>query len=156
MEKRLKICLACSVGGHLTQMRQLEKLYKKHDYFFLTEDTELTRDFAKKERVLFLKLVNRRKLNFLIYFPFNTLKTLNYLIKEKPDTIICTGALSTVPCCLIGKLMNKKIIFIESFAKIDTPTLTGRLVYRFADLFIVQWEQMLTHYPKAIYGGSIY
>ena len=30
------------------------------------------------------------------------------------------------------------------------------MVYRIADVFVVQWESMLEHYPKAIYGGWIY
>lgn len=38
-------------------------------------------------------------------------------------------------------------------ANINKKTITGRLVYKFADLFIVQWESMLKIYPKAIYRG---
>jgi beta-1,4-N-acetylglucosaminyltransferase len=154
--KSAKVCLACSVGGHLTQMLQLKALYCKYDYFFITEDTEITQELSKKEKIYFMKLINRRKLNFLFLFVYNTIKTICCLIKERPEFIISTGTLSAVPCCIIGKIFGIKLIYIESFAKINTPTLTGRIVYRFADLFIVQWEQMLKHYPKAKYGGGIY
>ena len=58
--------------------------------------------------------------------------------------------------CLIGKLFKKKLIFIESFAKVNSPTLTGKLLYKFADQFYVQWEQMKEHYPNAIFKGGIY
>ena len=58
--------------------------------------------------------------------------------------------------CLIGKLTRRKLIFIESFAKVNSPTLTGKLLYKFADQFYVQWEQMKEHYPKAIFEGGIY
>jgi len=152
----MKIALACSVGGHLTQMRQLEKLYKNYDYFFITEDTLMTRDLARKEKVYLLKLINRKKWNFLFILLVNFLKSVQCLLKEKPDVIVCTGALSSIPFCLVGKMLGIKLIFIESFAKMDTPTITGKLLYKFADVFIVQWESMLEHYPKAIYGGSIY
>ncbi|WP_192896626.1 PssD/Cps14F family polysaccharide biosynthesis glycosyltransferase [Cohnella sp. AR92] len=152
----MKIALACSVGGHLTQMRQLSKFYKKHEYFFITEDTLMTQQMAKHEKVRLLRLINRKKWNFPLLFLFNTIKSLYYLIKEKPDMIISTGALSAVPVLLIGKLMRRKIVFIESFAKMHSPTLTGRIAYRFSDLFIVQWESMLRFYPKAVFGGSIY
>ena len=57
---------------------------------------------------------------------------------------------------LLQKLFKKKIIFIESFAKLNSPTLTGKLVYKFADQFYVQWEEMLAVYPNAIYRGGIY
>ena len=58
--------------------------------------------------------------------------------------------------CLIGHLFKSKIIYIETFAKINSKSKTGSLVYKFADLFIVQWEDMLKLYPKAIYKGGIY
>ena len=60
------------------------------------------------------------------------------------------------PFCLVGKLKRKKIIYIESFARVDKKSLTGRLVYPFADLFLVQWEPMLKCYPKAEYVGGIF
>ena len=51
---------------------------------------------------------------------------------------------------------KKKIIYIESFARVDEASLTGKLMYPIADKFIVQWEEMLKLYPKAVYGGAIY
>lgn len=156
MNKKIKICLACSVGGHLTQMTQLSKLYKKHNYFFITEDTELTRDIKKTEKAYLIKLINRKKWNFIFLLIYNTIYSLMIFLKEKPDMVISTGALSAVPFCVIAKITGKKFIFIESFAKMDTPTLSGRILYNFADMFIVQWEKLLAFYPKALYGGSIY
>lgn len=61
-----------------------------------------------------------------------------------------------IPICLIAKLFGKKLIYIESFAKINSPTLSGKMLYRFADRFYIQWESMRKYYPKAIYCGSIY
>ena len=58
--------------------------------------------------------------------------------------------------CYIGKLFGSKIIYIETYANRNTKTATGRLIYPISDLFIVQWEEMLKIYPKAVYGGSIY
>ena len=56
----------------------------------------------------------------------------------------------------IGKIFGSKIIFIESFANSSSKSITGKIVYKFADLFIVQWENMLNIYPKSVYGGWIY
>ena len=57
---------------------------------------------------------------------------------------------------LIAKILGSKIIYIETFANITTKTITGKLVYKFADLFIVQWKSMLELYPNAKYGGWIF
>ena len=61
-----------------------------------------------------------------------------------------------IPICLISKLMGKKLIYIESLQKLLHPTETGKLLYKFADRFYVQWESMLKFYPKAKYLGGIY
>ena len=58
--------------------------------------------------------------------------------------------------CLIAKIFGSKIIYIETFANIDTKTITGKMLYPVSDLFIVQWSKMKKHYPKAIDGGWIY
>ena len=57
--------------------------------------------------------------------------------------------------CYLGKIFGSKIIYIETFANRNKKTATGRLI-SIADLFIVQWKEMLKLYPKAVYGGSIY
>lgn len=55
----------------------------------------------------------------------NTFKFVYILIKQKPDLVIATGVLAMIPLCLLVKLSRKKLIYIESFAKINSPTLTG-------------------------------
>ena len=76
--------------------------------------------------------------------------------KEKPDVIIASGAAVAVPFAYLGKLMGKKLIYIEVFDRIDKPTVTGKMVYPITDRFIVQWEEMKKVYPKAINLGSIF
>ena len=58
--------------------------------------------------------------------------------------------------CLIGNFFGSKIVFIETFANVESKTMTGKYVYRFADKFIVQWPNMKKLYPKAEYNGWIY
>ena len=79
-----------------------------------------------------------------------------YYIKIRPKVIITTGTHTAGPMCCIGKLLGSKVIYIETLANSKTKTATGRLIYHIADLFIVQWEDMLKLYPKAKYGGWIY
>lgn len=127
----------------------------KYKSFIITEKTEYLP--AKNNiQTYYIKQVNRRSITFIPFMIINIFKTLRIFLKEKPDIIISTGALATIPICIISKLFSKKVIFIESFAKINTPTLTGKLLYRFADQFYVQWEDMLKVYPDAIYKGGIY
>ena len=155
MEERPKICFAASSGGHYDQLLMLKPLMEQYDSFVVTEET-LYKTQIKNEKMYYLKQINRKERSFLVRMAMNTIQSLKIFHREKPDLVICTGVLAMIPICLIAKLMGKKLIYIESFAKVTSPTKTGKLLYRFADQFYVQWETMLKVYPKAIYLGGIY
>lgn len=104
----------------------------------------------------YMKQVNRKEKTFIPRMIANTFRALKIYRKEKPDVVICTGVLAMIPMCLISKLHGKKLIYIESFAKVTSATLTGKLLYKYADQFYVQWPEMQKIYPKAIYLGGIY
>lgn len=77
------------------------------------------------------------------------------VVKDRPELVISTGAGMVVPTCIIGKLLGAKLVFIETAARVTTPSRTGMFLYRFADEFYVQWEPLLKVYPKARYGGVL-
>ena len=157
--KKKNVMFISSTGGHFNELSQLKPLLKKYDYYIVTE---------KEKDKMYLKEKYKNKVSYLVYgtkdhmltYPFkllyNTLKSFFIYLKFRPKVIITTGAHTAGPMCLIGKIFGSKIIFIESMANIKTKTITGRIVYKFADLFIVQWESMLSLYPKAKYGGWIF
>lgn len=157
MKKR--VMFISSTGGHLSEMMQLSPMFDKYEYFIITEKTKSNMYLKEKYKNRVGYLVYGTKSRFLVY-PFkllyNCFKSLFYYIKVRPKAIITTGAHTAGPMCCIGKILGSKIIYIETLANINTKTITGRIIYRFADLFIVQWESMLKLYPKAKYGGWIY
>lgn len=147
----MKICLICSAGGHLTQIRKLESLYKRYDYFFVTFFNEPAADLAQREPFYFVKDPGRNIINFII----NIFHSIKIFAQEKPDIIISTGAGVTIPMCWIGRIFRKKLIFIESWSRVEKPSISGKLIYPIANLFIVQWEEMLKFYPKAVFKGAL-
>lgn len=154
MKKQKKICLISSSGGHFEQLKMLKELSRKYEVFIVTEKTKYNKD--DKNINSFLIQVNRKEVLFLVKMIINAIKSLKIIIREKPDVIISTGVLATIPMCILGKKFQKKLIYIESFAKITSPTKTGKLLYKYADRFYVQWEEMLKYYPNAICKGGIY
>lgn len=154
-EKKIKICFAASSGGHYEQLMMLRPLMEKYDSFVVTEKTFYGAKI-KNARMYYMMQVNRREKTFILRMIVNTCKAFFIYLKEKPDVVICTGVLATIPICLITKFMGKKLIFIESFAKVTSATETGKLMYKYADQFYVQWPQMLKIYPNAICLGGIY
>ena len=154
MYRKRKVCFASSSGGHLEELSRLSSLVQDGDFVFTEKSDFNTLQWCRK--VTYVTQINRKELLFIPKLIGLFLKSFFWLIKEKPDIIVSTGALVTCPISLLGKLMRKKIIYIESFARVDNASLTGKLFYKIADVFIVQWEELLKIYPKAIYGGGIF
>ena len=74
----------------------------------------------------------------------------------RPDAIIGAGPSICVPVSLVGKLHGAKIIHIETASRIHRPSLTGRIMYRLADLFFIQWETLQVVFPRAVYAGRLW
>ena len=154
-----KVLFIASTGGHLNELMQLAPMFDKYDYHIITEKTKSTDSLVNKYGKKIDYLVYGTKDKKIVYpfkFIFNCFKSLALYIKWRPSYIVTTGTHTAVPICYIGKLFGSKIIFIETFANSKTKTLSGRMIYPIANLFIVQWKEMLKLYPKAVYGGWIY
>lgn len=152
--KDIKVCFASSSGGHLEQLLALKPLMERYDSFILTERTAYTAKFPVRAR--YVKQVNRHEASFLPRMAANAAVSLKDWIVERPDVIVCTGVLATIPFCLIGHALGSKLVYIESFAKTDSPTMTGKLMRKHADRFYVQWGSMLEVYPEARFVGGVY
>jgi UDP-N-acetylglucosamine:LPS N-acetylglucosamine transferase len=150
-----KICFIASTGGHFEQLMMLKPLMIKYNSFIVTEKTKYDTKSVDINQYYLIQ-VNRRELTFILKMFINIIKSLIIFFKEKPDIVISTGVLATIPMCIITKVFKKKLIYIESFAKINSPTLTGKLLYKYADAFYIQWEELIKFYPSAIYKGGIY
>jgi len=147
-----KICIATSSGGHLKEVLQLKPFYSKYEHYFVTMPRPDGKDLSKTEKVFFVKCPSRNP----IFFAVNFVQSLKIFLKETPDVVVSCGADAALATCWIAKFFGKKIIYIESFCRPSKPSLTGKLVYPVADLFIYQWKELDKYYPKGKYGESIF
>ncbi len=148
---KLNICLVSSSGGHYEQLRMLAPLGETYDLFWVTEKTdyESTADYYVWQTGL-------KDLLFPFKLIVNMVITLRIFLKERPDVVITTGTMAALPFALLAKWFRKKLVYIETFARVHDSTKTGRKLYKHADLFIYQWEGLKDIYPNGVYGGSIY
>jgi len=154
-----KVLFISSTGGHLNELFQLESMFKNYDYHLITEKTKVNLKLKEKYKKNLDYLMYGTKshlFKYIFVFSYNIFKSLYLYFKIRPKYIVTTGAHTCVPMCYIGKLFGSKIVYIETFANIHTKTITGRIIYPIANLFLVQWESMLELYPKAKLGGWIY
>ena len=152
MEK-IKICYTASEGGHTHELMQISGLFEKYPGILITESQHITGGF---DAVYTLAQVNRKRLSFLLRFVGSFFRVWKILRKERPTHIISFGAMCTVPVCVIGKLMKIRVVYVESYTRIQDLSLSGKLIYPLADLFVVQWKQLVSMYPKAVYGGALF
>ncbi len=154
-----KVLFISSTGGHLNELLQLSPLFEKYDYYIITEKDKTNEYLEDKYegRVSYLPYGTRSHLiKYIFVYTYLIIKTIFLYFKIRPKVIVTTGTHTVGPMCCLGKIFRTKIIYIETFANINKKTATGRLLYPIADLFIVQWEEMLKIYPKAVYGGQIF
>lgn len=158
-----KVLFISSTGGHLTELLQLAPLFQKYDSYIMTEKQKnnffLKEKYGKKKLFFMIPgtytgFVNKIKYPFILLL--NTIISFFVFIKLKPDCIVTTGAHNTVPMCFIAHKFHKKVIFIETFAALKSPTKAGLMVYKIANHFIVQWQNMKDFYPRAEFGGWIF
>jgi UDP-N-acetylglucosamine:LPS N-acetylglucosamine transferase len=145
----MKVCIACSAGGHLTEALRIANSIKYSKFLMTFRSPHLRKTIKFKYHTI--TDPRRNPLRLAITF----FQTLYILLKERPDVIISTGAGVTLSACYLGKLFGCKLIYVECAAQVTEPSWTGRLVYPITDLFIVQWRTLLKFYPRSKYGGLL-
>lgn len=67
---------------------------------------------------------------------------------QRPHLVLSNGPGTCLPICIIAFLAKAilfaptKIVFIESICRVVRLSLTGRLLYYFADSIVVQWPKL--------------
>jgi len=152
MSKSVKICLAASAGGHLTQLLKIAQSWSGEDVFFVTTSAAVTGGLDEHGRSYVVGECNRR-------MPIKTvaifLKCARIIMRERPRVVISTGAAAGCMLCFLGKLGGAKIIWIDSITNVERLSLSGRMVRHIADLFLVQWPELASKYKKVEFAGTL-
>jgi len=147
--RQAKICIVSSCGGHLAEVRTLRAVYERYKYFYVLNDrVALSSDMTG---CTYFIRHSERDWGFF----YNLAEAWRILRKERPTLILSTGAGPVVPFALIGKILRVPTIFIETFTRVEKPSLTGRIMYHLADRFFYQWERLRAFFPKGIYAGPL-
>jgi len=142
--------LVCSHGGHLTELLQLVPFLQGFRLFLITYSS--TRSIPISE-TYFVRNIGRNPI--LMFFSF--VKIFVILLRRRPLALISTGAEIAIPAFLVARVIGARTIFIESWCRVEHPSMTGRVMYPLCDHFFVQWADLLLKYgPKARYVGAIF
>ena len=152
---RLRLCLAASGGGHVRQLLDLESIWSKHDYFFVTEDTALGATLAQSHRTHFVPhvAIGQARLGapwrMVRAGVSNFFRSASIIARERPDVVISTGAGAVFFAVAWARLRGARTVVIDSFARFDRPSLFARIAAPIADDMVVQSKALASHFPKA-------
>lgn len=144
--------MVCSSGGHLAQLHRLRDWWSAHQRIWVTFDTLDAVSLLEGERTVWAHHPTTRNLPNAVR---NMALAWRALRSERPDVVVSSGAGVAVPFFVAAKLLGIRTVFVEVYDRLDTRTMTGRLVYPLADLFCVQWEEQRRLYPRARLIGSL-
>ncbi|MHC5061277.1 MAG: PssD/Cps14F family polysaccharide biosynthesis glycosyltransferase [Planctomycetota bacterium] len=149
---KLKICLVASAGGHLSQLLKTRDAWEVHETSFVTTTEVVKEQLSQYGQVYVVGECNHRQ-------PFRLAKVLvnctKIALSRKFDVIISTGAAVGCIMCYLCKIFGVKIIWIDSITNAERLSLSGRLVRRISDLFLVQWPHLAKQYRNAEFIGTL-
>ena len=139
----------------MRQLLDLEPVWSKHRYVFVTEDTALGQTLQTQHPTRFLphfawgQAKQGAVLRMLGRALVSAFRSAAIVLRERPDVVITTGAGAIFFVVLWARLLGARVIVVESFARFDNPSLFGRMAAPFAHHFVVQSSKLAAHYPKA-------
>ncbi|MEJ2887915.1 PssD/Cps14F family polysaccharide biosynthesis glycosyltransferase [Actinomycetospora aeridis] len=146
------VLLVASGGGHLAQLLALRPWWQERHRTWVTSDNADTRSQLEGEVVIHAFFPTTRNVKNLLRNSWLAFRTIPVV---RPDLVVSTGAAVAVPFFLIARSLRIPTVFIEVFDRIESRTLTGRLCYPIADVFMVQWDEQQKLYPRAHVVGAL-
>jgi beta-1,4-N-acetylglucosaminyltransferase len=157
----MRLLVVLGEGGHTTELLNLvDLLGDAYDYhYIISKEDNLSAGRAIYPGPVYTLTRPRGKNTGTLASILRTLLTgfesLRILLRVRPVAILSTGPAIAVPVSIIGKLLGSRVIFVETGSRVRALSLTGRIMYRWADLFFVQWPQLAEKLPRAIYAGRL-
>lgn len=145
----MKVGLVCTRGGHLAEMERLLPAVAPYESFWVIHSEPVPRHRDGAYRIGELP---HPPVSYLRVMP----RVLRILRTESPDVLLSTGSQVAIPFFVAGRALGIHTIFVESVCRIETLSVTGKILYRLADEFYVQWPELADEVGSdARYGGSV-
>jgi beta-1,4-N-acetylglucosaminyltransferase len=160
----VKTLIVLGSGGHTTEMLMLTKHLDPKHYFpieYCKASTDTTSSMRLNRGDVVVHNIPRSREVGQSYVT-SILTSLHALIyafllvaRVRPQLIICNGPGTAMPICVAGLFFRilgyceSQVVFVESYCRVETLSLTGKLLYLWADVFVVHWEELHRRYPNS-------
>lgn len=175
-----KTMIVLGSGGHTTEMMNLLSAIDKQRYcprhYVIADSDALSVEKVKhfeepttsrNNNYVWTQIFRSRNVHqSYISAVFTTalafLRCIPLVYKSRPDVILCNGPGTCVPVVLSAFLLRVffintdcKIVFVESFCRTETLSLSGKILKYFTNLFIIQWPALADYSDKFKYIGNL-
>lgn len=148
--------LVASTGGHLKQLHHLHRRFSNIDgpFRWATFDTPQSRSLLADETVAFVPFVGGRD-------PVNVTRNLaaaRHVLRDRTiDTLISTGSAVALPFLFLGRVRRLQCHYVESAARSDGPSITGRIISRLPGVHLYTqypaWADGQWHYRGSVFDA---
>lgn len=133
--RRMKILAVASGGGHWVQLLRLRPAFVGERVAYVTVSKSYRSEIGSAPFYVVNDATRWNKLGLLKL----ALRMAWIIMRERPNTIITTGAAPGYFAVLLGRLYGARTAWIDSMANVDQLSLSGQKVGRWADLWLTQW-----------------
>lgn len=180
-KKPARSLIVLGSGGHTAEMMMIVKQLSKKNYsprYYVLASTDSTSESkvlnveepttSQNDYEIFRVKRSRHVGQSYLTSVFTTIQSIWQCIplvyRLQPDLVLCNGPGTCVPICLIAFMLKVvaaldiqcKIVFIESYCRVKSLSLSGRILFWIADCFVVQWPQLVNSAPKSRYFGRLF
>lgn len=157
-EPGVDVLLVCSTGGHLLQLLALREVWQDEARLWVTFDKSDARALLRDERVVHAFGPTNR--TFGVTAALNTLRNLalawRVVRRTRPAVVLTTGAGVAVPFAWVGRALGARVVYVESFTRIEGPSLSCRLIAPVSARIYGQWPEFAEAVPRARYLGNVF
>jgi UDP-N-acetylglucosamine:LPS N-acetylglucosamine transferase len=136
----------------MSQLLRLAESWKGHETFCITTTPVVRPKLLEHGKVYVVGECNREH-------PFRVgvvlVRLICVILRERPDVVLSTGAAAGCIACFLAKLLGAKVAWLDSITNVERISLSGRMVRHIADLFLVQWPELVQQHENVEYVGAV-
>lgn len=152
---RIDVLLVCTAGGHLMQLWSVRDAWAGYRAAWVVASHERSdvESLLEGQRVVYAHSPGTRNLKNLVR---NVLLARRLLRDLRPSVMLTTGAAVAVPFAWLARLAGVRVVYVETLARADRPSLSFRLAAPAAARVYVQWPELAAKVRRARYAGTVF
>ncbi|KAL5253966.1 hypothetical protein ACHWQZ_G013658 [Mnemiopsis leidyi] len=130
----------------------------KIEQFETTRNTETSVVISKIPRA---REVGQSYLTSILTTVYSQLFCIPHVLRARPDILLVNGPGTCIPVCVFVFLLRVlglcrgKIVYVESICRVNTLSLSAKILVFFADHVLVQWPQLASSYRCKYIGRLV-